>query len=63
MKPFYELIPNTDGSVTILFLSEPERILRGLFPADPDHPEKLEDDLMERYEKYWEEAEVIQWPY
>ena len=59
MKPFYEIIPNTDGSITILFLTEPALILRGLFSTDI---ELLEDDLMERYEDYLKEAEVIKWP-
>ena len=60
MDKFYEIIPNGDGSVTILLKGDPGRILPGLFAADP---EALEDDLMERFEEYWKEAEVIKWPY
>jgi len=60
MIRFYEIIPDNDGSVSILFLTDPPRILRGLFM---DCPDTFEEDLMERYDDYYNEAEVIKWPF
>lgn len=63
MIKFYEFIREEDGTVSILFLTDPPRILCGLVPADPDRLDLLEDDLMERYDAYFNEAEVIRWPF
>lgn len=60
MIRFYEILQNGDGSVSILFPTEPPRILRGIFPEDPN---ELEEDLMERFDDYYNEAEVIEWPF
>lgn len=62
MIRFYEILSESDGSVSILFLTDPPRILRGLIP-DLDCPDALEEDLMKRYDDYYNEAEVFRWPF